>query len=111
MHRRRIDDGIRLKGSSEAEIVAQIRNPEHGMMPGWNERPREPTFKHMAVYVRTLGGGQVGTSQSRQTKDQATNPPDGNTAVFHVGVSGQATIADCRVELEGSATDGVDNGT
>jgi hypothetical protein len=81
MHRRRIDDGIRLKGSSEAQIVAQIRNSKHGVMPGWNERPREPTFKHMAVYVRTLGGGRQAEPLALN-KEQAMNAPNANPVGF-----------------------------
>lgn len=47
-----------LKGVTEAEIVAQIRNPEYGVMPGWAECFGEPTIKQFAVYAHTLGGGQ-----------------------------------------------------
>ncbi|WP_299861527.1 cytochrome-c oxidase, cbb3-type subunit III [uncultured Hoeflea sp.] len=54
----RLSDGIWLKGSTEAEIVAQIRNPKHGVMPAWVGRLGEPTIKQLAVYVHTLGGGQ-----------------------------------------------------
>lgn len=54
----RLSDGIWLKGSTEAEIAAQIRAPKHGMMPAWLERLGEPTIKKLAVYVHTLGGGQ-----------------------------------------------------
>jgi cytochrome c oxidase cbb3-type subunit 3 len=54
----RLSDGIWLKGSTEAQIAAQIRNPKHGVMPGWVERLGEPTIKQLAVYVHTLGGGQ-----------------------------------------------------
>lgn len=54
----RLSDAIWLKGSSEAEIASQIRNPKHGVMPAWVDRLGEPTIKQLAVYVHTLGGGQ-----------------------------------------------------
>ena len=53
----RLSDGIWLKGSTEAQIAAQIRNPKHGVMPAWVDRLGEPTIKQLAVYVHTLGGG------------------------------------------------------
>ena len=54
----RLSDGIWLKGSTEAQIVAQVRAPKHGVMPAWVGRLGEPTIKQLAVYVHTLGGGQ-----------------------------------------------------
>lgn len=53
----RLSDGIWLKGSTEAQIAAQIRNPKHGVMPAWVDRLGEPVIKQLAVYVHTLGGG------------------------------------------------------
>ncbi|AKH99930.1 cytochrome c oxidase, cbb3-type, subunit III [Hoeflea sp. IMCC20628] len=53
----RLSDGIWLKGSTEAQIVAQVRAPKHGVMPAWVGRLGEPTVKQLAVYVHTLGGG------------------------------------------------------
>ncbi|KJS17377.1 MAG: cytochrome Cbb3 [Hoeflea sp. BRH_c9] len=54
----RLSDAIWLKGSTEAQIASQIRNPKHGVMPAWVGRLGEPTIKQLAVYVHTLGGGQ-----------------------------------------------------
>ncbi|WP_417423484.1 cytochrome-c oxidase, cbb3-type subunit III [Hoeflea sp.] len=54
----RLSDGIWLKGSTEDAIVAQIRNPKHGVMPAWIDRLGEPVIKQLTVYVHTLGGGQ-----------------------------------------------------
>lgn len=54
----RLSDGIWLKGSTEAQIVSQIRTPKHGAMPAWLDRLGEPTVKQLAVFVHTLGGGQ-----------------------------------------------------
>lgn len=53
----RLSDAIWLKGSTEAQIVSQIRAPKHGVMPAWVGRLGEPTVKQLAVYVHTLGGG------------------------------------------------------
>ncbi|MCR9124475.1 MAG: cytochrome-c oxidase, cbb3-type subunit III [Phyllobacteriaceae bacterium] len=54
----RINDAIWLYGGSHAEIVAQINNPQMGVMPAWGERLGETTVKQLAVYVHQLGGGQ-----------------------------------------------------
>jgi len=54
----RLSDAIWLKGSTEAQIVSQIRAPKHGVMPAWVDRLGEPTVKQLAVFVHTLGGGQ-----------------------------------------------------
>jgi cytochrome c oxidase cbb3-type subunit III len=51
-------DALWLYGSSEAEIAAQIRNPRHGVMPGWTGRLGDVTVKQLAVYVHSLGGGE-----------------------------------------------------
>lgn len=53
-----LSDAIWLYGSSVGEIAAQIRNPRHGMMPGWGGRLGETTVKELAVYVHSLGGGE-----------------------------------------------------
>lgn len=53
-----LSDAIWLYGSSEEEIRAQIRNPRHGVMPGWQDRLGETTVKQLAVFVHSLGGGE-----------------------------------------------------
>lgn len=51
-------DAIWFYGSSEADIARQIRQPRHGVMPGWQERLGDVTVKQLAVYVYSLGGGE-----------------------------------------------------
>ena len=51
-------DAIWFYGNSEADIARQIRQPRHGVMPGWQERLGETTVKQLAVFVHSLGGGQ-----------------------------------------------------
>ncbi|MGI9433577.1 MAG: cytochrome-c oxidase, cbb3-type subunit III [Geminicoccaceae bacterium] len=51
-------DQIWLYGSTPVEIAQQIGNPQHGVMPPWNERLDEDTVKILTVYVHALGGGQ-----------------------------------------------------
>ena len=51
-------DAIWFYGETEPEIVAQIANPKHGVMPAWAERLGDPVIKQLAVFVHSLGGGQ-----------------------------------------------------
>jgi len=51
-------DAIWLKVQGEAEIVAQIQAPKHGVMPAWGTRLNSETIKQLAVYVHSLGGGE-----------------------------------------------------
>jgi cytochrome c oxidase cbb3-type subunit 3 len=51
-------DQIWLSGGSKAEIVQQIHQPRHGVMPAWVGRLGPTTIKSLAVYVHALGGGQ-----------------------------------------------------
>lgn len=51
-------DAIWLYGGSHEELVAQISNPQQGVMPGWADRLGETTVKKLAVYVHGLGGGE-----------------------------------------------------
>lgn len=53
-----LNDAIWLYGGSVEEISAQIRNPQHGVMPAWQDRLGDATVKQLAVYVHSLGGGQ-----------------------------------------------------
>ncbi len=53
-----VNDAIWLFGGEHAQIVAQITNPQMGVMPGWGARLGETTVKQLAVYVHQLGGGQ-----------------------------------------------------
>jgi cytochrome c oxidase cbb3-type subunit 3 len=53
-----LSDQIWLYGGTEEEVVAQIRNPRHGVMPPWVGRLDPETIKSLAVYVHALGGGE-----------------------------------------------------
>jgi cytochrome c oxidase cbb3-type subunit 3 len=33
--------------------------PRHGVMPAWNTRLDEVTIKQLAIYVHSLGGGEM----------------------------------------------------
>lgn len=51
-------DAIWLYGGTEADVVAQVTDPAHGMMPAWGARLGDTTVKQLAVFVHSLGGGQ-----------------------------------------------------
>lgn len=51
-------DALWLYGSSHQELVSQINNPKHGVMPAWGERLGDALVKQLAVYVHGLGGGE-----------------------------------------------------
>ncbi|MFN2099674.1 cytochrome-c oxidase, cbb3-type subunit III [Altererythrobacter sp. MF3-039] len=53
-----LNDAIWLYGGSEAEIRQQIRQPSHGVMPGWKDRLDPVTIKMLAAYVHSRGGGE-----------------------------------------------------
>ena len=54
----RLNGPIWLYGGDQADIVAQITRPRHGVMPAWGGRLDPETLKILAVYVHSLGGGQ-----------------------------------------------------
>jgi cytochrome c oxidase cbb3-type subunit 3 len=53
-----LTDAIWLYGSTEDDIVRQIRAPRNGVMPSWAGRLGDTTVKELAVYVHSLGGGE-----------------------------------------------------
>ncbi|MEQ1520502.1 MAG: cytochrome-c oxidase, cbb3-type subunit III [Aestuariivirga sp.] len=55
----RLTDAIALYASDKAGIVAQVNKPRQGVMPAWNTRLDEVTIKQLAVYVHSLGGGEM----------------------------------------------------
>jgi cytochrome c oxidase cbb3-type subunit 3 len=57
----RLNDAIWLYGGDRAVIAAQIARPRQGVMPAWKNRLDESTIKQLAVYVHSLGGGEVTT--------------------------------------------------
>jgi cytochrome c oxidase cbb3-type subunit III len=55
----RLTDAIALYASDKAGIVAQVNKPRQGVMPAWSTRLDEVTIKQLAVYVHSLGGGEM----------------------------------------------------
>ena len=54
----RLSDAIWLYGGKKPEIVAQIVNPRHGVMPAFGPRLDPATIRMLVTYVHGLGGGQ-----------------------------------------------------
>lgn len=52
-------DAIWLYGGTKADIMAQVANPRHGVMPTWESRLPDETIKQLAIYVHSLGGGEA----------------------------------------------------
>ena len=52
-------DAIWLYGSTQTDIMKQIRNPRHGVMPNWAERLPDEVIKQLSIYVHSLGGGEA----------------------------------------------------
>ena len=55
----RLTDALALYVSDKASIVAQINKPRQGVMPAWSTRLDEVTIKQLAIYVHSLGGGEL----------------------------------------------------
>jgi len=53
-----LKDAIWFYGDSRDEIISQISNPKHGMMPAWEPRLDLNTIKQLTIYVHSLGGGE-----------------------------------------------------
>jgi cytochrome c oxidase cbb3-type subunit 3 len=51
-------DAISLYGNTADTIIAQIVQPQHGVMPPWQQRLSDETIKQLAIYVHNLGGGE-----------------------------------------------------
>jgi cytochrome c oxidase cbb3-type subunit III len=54
----RLNDQIWLYGGERADIIAQVRKPQHGVMPAWSGRLDPVAIKMLTVYIYSLGGGQ-----------------------------------------------------
>lgn len=54
----RLDDQIWLYGGSKEDVVSQIAQPAHGVMPSWANRLSPETIKMLSLYVHSLGGGE-----------------------------------------------------
>lgn len=55
----RLTDAIALYVSDKVSIVAQVNKPRQGIMPAWSTRLDEVTIKQLAIYVHSLGGGEM----------------------------------------------------
>jgi cytochrome c oxidase cbb3-type subunit 3 len=51
-------DAIWFYGGEKGDIMSQIRQPRHGVMPTWEARLDENTIRQLAIYVHSLGGGE-----------------------------------------------------
>lgn len=55
----RLNDAIWLYGGTVDAIINQITQPKMGQMPTWEGRLDDVTIRMLAVYVHTLGGGEM----------------------------------------------------
>lgn len=53
-----LNDTLWLYGGAKDQILAQLNQPKHGVMPAWQQRLGEVAVKELAIYVHSLGGGQ-----------------------------------------------------
>ncbi len=53
-----LNDAVWLYGGEREQIIAQITNPQHGVMPPWRGRLSDEVIKMLTVYVHNLGGGR-----------------------------------------------------
>ncbi|HKM62633.1 MAG TPA: cytochrome-c oxidase, cbb3-type subunit III [Acidisphaera sp.] len=49
---------IHLYPGTRDEVVAQVTNPHHGVMPAWGKKLDPATIKSLTLYVHALGGGE-----------------------------------------------------
>ncbi len=49
---------VHLFASTRAQVVAQVTDPRHGVMPNWSPRLDTATIRSVAIYVHSLGGGR-----------------------------------------------------
>lgn len=56
-------DAIWLYGNTKSDIMAQVINPRHGVMPTWESRLPDETIKQLSIYVHSLGGGEADKSK------------------------------------------------
>lgn len=64
-----LSDAVWLYGGDKDDLVAQITNPQMGVMPAFGERLDDTTIKMLTIYVHALGGGEepaTGESASLQ---------------------------------------------
>ncbi len=51
-------DAIWLYSGTREDVISQIAQPRHGVMPAWGGRLDPVTIKMLAAYVHSLGGGE-----------------------------------------------------
>lgn len=51
-------DAVSLYGNNKALIEAQIIQPQHGVMPPWQQRLSDETIKQLTIYIHSKGGGE-----------------------------------------------------
>lgn len=49
---------VHLYEGTRENVIAQVTQPRHGVMPNWNERLDPATIKSVTLYVHSLGGGE-----------------------------------------------------
>jgi cytochrome c oxidase cbb3-type subunit 3 len=54
----RLNDALWLYGGEKAQVVAQIIEPRHGVMPAFAPRLDPATIRMLVIYVHSLGGGR-----------------------------------------------------
>ncbi|MGD8326617.1 MAG: cytochrome-c oxidase, cbb3-type subunit III [Sphingomonadales bacterium] len=54
-----LSDAIWLYGGDEETIFETVSNARYGVMPAWGGRLNDETIKELAVYVYSLGGGEL----------------------------------------------------
>lgn len=54
----KLNDAIWLYGGTKEDIMRQVTDPRHGVMPTWESRLNEDTIRQLAIYVHSLGGGE-----------------------------------------------------
>lgn len=54
-----LKDAVWLYASDRGAIASQIAKPRNGIMPAWGHRLDAVTIKQLALYVHSLGGGEV----------------------------------------------------
>lgn len=65
-----LNDAIWLYGGDKQTIVHTIRYSRYGIMPSWNQRLDDETIKKLAIYVHSLGGGEVSENPDNQITGQ-----------------------------------------
>lgn len=54
----KLNDAIWLYGGTREDIVRQVNDPRHGVMPTWESRLNDDTIRQLSIYVHSLGGGE-----------------------------------------------------